>query len=88
MQNLTDRQFEILTFLVDFTLKNNRQPILLEISKHFNISVEAVRNHFLLIEKKGYITYTGEGPRGIGIKKEAIELVKKGRNYDRKQERR
>lgn len=79
MRTLTDKQFEVLTYLVTFTLDKRRQPSLQNMAEHFGMTVEGVRQHLLLIEKKNWIEYTGRGPRSIGISTVAVKTVKKGK---------
>lgn len=76
MEQLTDRQKEILIFLVEASLENLFQPSQQEIGEVFKISREAVRGHLTAIESKGWITITPEQNRAIELTDEAINLVK------------
>lgn len=75
MKNITDRQFELLEFLVSYSTENLRQPALYDIAEKFGISTEAVRGHMFALELKGWIIYSGQGPRNITITDEALRLV-------------
>ena len=51
--------------------KNGFSPSIGELAEHFRISNMAVRQHLLLIEKKGYIERVGN--RAIKILKEPVK---------------
>ncbi|MDR1785585.1 MAG: transcriptional repressor LexA [Spirochaetaceae bacterium] len=55
MKTLTDRQKEVLSFLVEFNREHSFPPTIREICANFGISIRAVQDHLLALEKKGYI---------------------------------
>ena len=56
MNELTERQREILEFINDFSNDNGMAPTTIEIAENFNIKTSGVFNHLLALQKKGYIT--------------------------------
>lgn len=68
MHGLTDRQYEILSFIRSYIIVNDYPPTIVEIGEHFGIiSKNGVVNHLSAIEKKGYIKRTPKTARGIKI---------------------
>lgn len=78
---LSNRQFEILCFLKNFTFQNGMPPTLQETADYFNIkSPNGVRDHLKAIEKKGFIKRIPDCSRGIQfINKELPEF---GDNFE------
>ncbi len=55
-QKLTERQGEILAFIIAFARENGYPPSFAEIGEEFSIaSTNAVRDHLAALEKKGYL---------------------------------
>jgi len=50
---LTDRQKEILAFIIKH--QRQRNPTVRTIAKHFHIAVSTVHEHLQAIRKKGYL---------------------------------
>jgi len=68
MKNLTDKQSEIFKFIGAWQVKNGYPPTQAEIREHFGFSsLNAVRSHLILIEKKGYIRLDFGKARGIQL---------------------
>ncbi len=68
MKSLTAKQSEIFDFISESQIINGRPPTQAEIREHFNfISLNAVRSHLLLIEKKGYLHLSKRKARGIQL---------------------
>ncbi|MCX5828429.1 MAG: transcriptional repressor LexA [Deltaproteobacteria bacterium] len=68
MKILTDKQSEIYDFIGAWQLKNGYPPTQAEICSHFKYgSLNAVRSHLALIEKKGYIHLNFGKARGIQL---------------------
>lgn len=68
LKNLTQRQSEILQFIRKWQLNNGHPPTYAEIRQHFGFSsINAVRTHLGLIEKKGYIHMSPGKARGIQL---------------------
>jgi len=65
MVELTARQDQILSFIIDFRAKNAKSPSLREIQAHFSFSsIKSVQDHLSALKKKGRIE-KGIGARGI-----------------------
>ena len=68
MNEITDRQEKILRFITEYIRENKFSPTLREIAEHFQITVKAVKDHKLALEKKGYIKSLYKKARTITIK--------------------
>ncbi len=75
MKQPTNKQRDVLTFLVEFVRFHYRQPTLKDFAEEFGISREGVRGHLLALERKNLIEYSGNGPRNIHITDDAFDLV-------------
>jgi len=53
---LTDRQAEVLAFILYFRAANQFSPTTREIAEHFGFLQTAAQNHIRALEKKGAIT--------------------------------
>lgn len=73
MKNLTDRQYEILTFIVSYIESHKFPPTLREIANNFEFSAKAAHDHLKALEKKKYIQCDNKRSR-------AIEVLKKNRD--------
>lgn len=70
MKQLTERQSQILQFIVGFVNVHGYPPTLREIGSVFGISsTNGVTCHLNLIEKKGYIQQSPMKSRGIRVMK-------------------
>ena len=68
MKSLTDKQSKIYEFIVAWHMENGYPPTQEEIRDHFGFgSLNAVRSHLALIEKKGYIRLNCGKARGIQL---------------------
>lgn len=68
MKNLTEIQSNIFQFISKWHIKNGYPPTQAEIQDHFGYkSQNTVRNHLVLIEKKGYIRLNCGRARGIQL---------------------
>jgi len=68
VKSLTDKQSEIYEFIGAWQVKNGYPPTQAEIREHFGFgSLNAVRSHLVLIEKKGYIRLDFGKARGIQL---------------------
>ena len=75
MKKLTDRQQEILDFIVEEIQRQGYPPTLREISTQFGISsTQGVRRHIDALEKKGYIVRDA-GARRISVSSEILDLT-------------
>lgn len=68
MKDLTSKQYMIYEFIVERQKNNGYPPTQEEIRDHFGYSsLNAVRGHLVLIEKKGYINLSCGKARGIRL---------------------
>ena len=71
MNNLTDKQAEVLINIISFTNKNKFSPTVRELAELINVSSTAtVHTHLKNLVKKGYITYLPKTSRTIRVIKE------------------
>jgi repressor LexA len=55
MKELTDRQREVLTFIIKFIDSHTYPPTIREIADHFGISIKGAHDHVTALKKKGYV---------------------------------
>ena len=68
MKRLTEKQLKILGFIGEWQTINGHPPTQAEICDHFGFgSLNTVRNHLQLIEKKGYLRLNSGKARGIQL---------------------
>ncbi len=67
MDNLTDRQQQILQFLVERIARQGAVPSLNEIAQAFDIHLNAARKHLQALESKGVIERVPGQARGIRL---------------------
>lgn len=67
MKGITDRQKEVLTFISKSTEENGFPPTVREISDHFGISIRAVQDHILALQKKGFLSQSQKRSRSIRV---------------------
>ena len=67
MKGITDRQKEVLTFISSFTEENGFPPTVREISDHFQISIRAVQDHIIALQKKGFLSQSQKRSRSIKV---------------------
>lgn len=67
MKGITDRQKEVLTFISSFTEANGYPPTVREISENFGISIRAVQDHIIALQKKGFLSQTQKRARSIKV---------------------
>jgi len=76
-ETLTARQFEVLSFLNEFIQENGYPPTLKEVGAYFGIhNPNAIRNHLLALEKKGYISKGADRSRALRITRRPRGLAK------------
>ncbi len=64
---MTGRQREILEFIKEFQARNGFPPSQREMASHFSITVRAVFDHLIALEKKGMIRRLAGSSRGIQL---------------------
>ena len=67
MKGITDRQKEVLTFISSYTEENGYPPTVREISDHFKISIRAVQDHIIALQKKGFLSQSQKRSRSIRV---------------------
>jgi repressor LexA len=68
MKSLTEKQSKIIDFISEWQIKEGHPPTQAEIGAYFGFgSLNAVRSHLLLIEKKGHLHLNGRKARGIQL---------------------
>ncbi|GMO51122.1 MAG: transcriptional repressor LexA [Treponemataceae bacterium] len=72
MKALTERQQEVLNFIIEFINKHSFPPTFREIGSYFDISLRAVQDHLAALEKKGCILTSGEKKQSRCIKIQQI----------------
>ncbi len=76
MGTLTSTQVSIFSYIISYLNKEGRPPTLDEIAIHFQYkSINTVRSHLRLIEKKGYIKIHPGKSRGIQILKSLESII-------------
>ncbi len=82
MKSLTDKQSKIYEFIGAWQKKNGYPPTQEEIRDHFGFgSLNAVRSHLVLIEKKGYIRLNCGKARGIQLASLPVPTFKQQENF-------
>jgi repressor LexA len=67
MKELTERQKEVLSFIVEYTKKHPYPPTIRELAEFFSISVKGAHDHINALKKKGRIKQTDKRSRTIEI---------------------
>jgi repressor LexA len=67
-RKLTQRQAEILRFIIRYIRENERPPTIRDIADNFGFTVKGAYDHLLALERKGWIERQGKHSRGITIK--------------------
>ncbi|MCQ2582622.1 MAG: transcriptional repressor LexA [Treponema sp.] len=67
MKGITDRQKEVLNYISEFTEENSYPPTVREISDHFGISLRAIQDHIIALQKKGYLSQCQKRSRSIKV---------------------
>jgi repressor LexA len=67
MQPLTDRQTDILKYLIRATADGGRPPSQVEIAAHFGLYQSGIRKHLLRLAELGHIAYETHSARGIRV---------------------
>ncbi|MBN1256457.1 MAG: transcriptional repressor LexA [Planctomycetes bacterium] len=74
MKQLTEKQQEILDFLIECIREERYTPTVREIAERFGIkSTNAVRDHLAALERKGCLTRRANTSRGIELAEEYLE---------------
>lgn len=65
--NLTERQQEILSFILSYHGENDYFPSLREIAAHFKVSIGTVQTHLDYLKRKGALSWDKGKPRAFNI---------------------
>jgi len=78
MKGITERQQQVLDYIVAYTEENSYPPTVRDISDHFGISLRAIQDHIAALQKKGYLSQREKKARSlrvlIGAKEKEPEL--------------
>ena len=67
MKGITDRQQQVLDYIVDYTEENSYPPTVRDISEHFGISLRAIQDHIAALQKKGYLSQREKKARSLKV---------------------
>lgn len=82
MKSLTNKQLKIYEFIIMWQQENGFPPTQAEIRDHFKFgSLNAVRSHLVLIEKKGYIRLNCGKARGIQLTQTPALVIRQQEDY-------
>lgn len=82
VKSLTDKQSKIYEFIVAWQKDNGYPPTQAEIRDYFGFgSLNAVRSHLVLIEKKGYIRLNSGKARGIQLASSPASVIRRQENF-------
>lgn len=81
VKSLTDKQSKIYEFISAWQMENGYPPTQAEIRDHFGFcSLNAVRSHLVLIEKKGYVRLNCGKARGIQLASSPASVIRRQEN--------
>lgn len=63
----TDKQTELLKYIIDFTQEHGYQPTRAEMASHFNVAVNAVNERLKGLARRGIIDLDNAADRAIGL---------------------
>ena len=64
---ITDKQIEVLDYIIQFKLKHDISPTYQNIGDHFGYTRHNARLHCLALKKKGYIDFEENKSRTIRV---------------------
>ena len=67
MEEMTTQQRNIYLFITRFREEHGYSPSRNEIAENISLHPSTIRNHLLVLEKKGYITWDERIPRSITV---------------------
>ena len=67
MKGITNRQQQVLDYIVDYTEENSYPPTVRDISEHFGISLRAIQDHIAALQKKGYLSQREKKARSLKV---------------------
>ena len=75
MKEPTQRQREVLTFIIDFIHSHSYPPTIREIADHFSVSVKGAYDHVSALKRKGKLKFEDKRSR-------AMEVVRTGEEWE------
>jgi repressor LexA len=69
VRRITQRQWEVLRFIIEYIDVYSIAPVVREISEHFAITVKGAQNHVAALRRKGYITLAPRRWRSIRVQR-------------------
>ncbi len=82
MKPLTKKQSDVYAFIISWQRDNGFPPSQAEIRDHFGFaSLNAVRSHLILIEKKGYVRLDAGKARGIQVAQPVADEIQKNDEF-------
>jgi repressor LexA len=73
--NLTERQQEVLDFILSYHRQNDYFPSLREIGAHFKVSIGTVQTHLDYLKRKGALSWDKGKPRAFNIARRAFKAA-------------
>ena len=67
LENLTEKQMQVLTFLKEYQKENGCPPSLREIARHIGVTKHSAEERLRYLEYKGFIARIFNRPRGIKV---------------------
>ena len=67
MKEITERQKEVLSYISNYTDENSFPPTVREISDHFGITIRAIQDHIIALQKKGYLSPSQKRARCLKV---------------------
>ena len=76
MKEITERQKEVLSYISNYTDENSFPPTVREISDHFGITIRAIQDHIIALQKKGFLSQSQKRSRSIKVLSESSNKEK------------
>lgn len=67
MKEITERQKEVLSYISEYTEEHSFPPTVREISDYFGITIRAIQDHIMALQKKGYLSPTQKKARSLKV---------------------
>ncbi|MDD5929528.1 MAG: transcriptional repressor LexA [Spirochaetales bacterium] len=67
MKEITERQKEVLSYISEYTEEHSFPPTVREISDYFGITIRAIQDHIMALQKKGYLSPTQKRARSLKV---------------------
>ena len=73
MKELTKRQKEVLSFIVDYIKKHSYPPTIRDIADHFGMSVKGAYDHVTALKRKNYLKQNNNRSRTIELVQSKVD---------------